>query len=191
MKIADNHFEGLLASRPVKTAGDGFPSLGVHDQLQLWRQLPSCSLELITVTVQPKPTADTWRQILDTNGAWFTGGTFSGPLLNGSVVWTFVAGTYDPAGRCINVVAQAKLLTHDGVTIYKNDRSRWLGYNNAIERLVRGEEVADSDYYLIGVIEYSVSDPLYTWLKTGQYLNRGLIQDKRLHLAHFKATPSP
>jgi hypothetical protein len=111
--------------------------------------------------------------------------------LNGSVAWTFVGGTYDPAGRCINVIAQAKLLTHDGVTIYKNDRSRWLGYNNAIERLVKGEEVADSDYYLIGVIEYAVSDPLYTWLRTGQYLNRGLIQGQRLHLAHFKATPSP
>jgi hypothetical protein len=191
MKIADNQFEGLLASRPAKTAGDVFPSLGVRDQLQLWRQLPSCTLELITVTVQPKPTSDTWRQILDINGFWLTGGTFSGPLMNGSVAWTFVAGTYDPAGGCINVVAQAKLLTHDGVTIYKNDRSRWLGYNNAIERLVKGEEVADADYYLIGVIEYSVSDPLYTWLKTGQYLNRGLIQGKHLHLAHFKATPSP
>jgi hypothetical protein len=190
MKIADSQFERWLAARQAKTAGNDFPSLGVRDQLQAWRQLPSCTLELITVTVQPKPTPETWRQILDINGFWFTGGTFSGPLLNGSVVWTFVAGTYDPTGRCINVVAQAKLLTHDGVTIYKNDRSRWLGHNNAIERLVQGEEVADSDYYLIGVIEYSVSDPLYAWLETGQYLNRGLIEQNRLHLAHFRATPS-
>ena len=108
------------------------------------------------MTVQPKPTPDTWRQILDIEGFWFTGGTFSGPLLNGSIAWTFVAGTYDAPGRCININAWAKLQTHDGITIYKHDRSRWLGHNNAIERLVEGKEVADSDYYLIGVIEYSV-----------------------------------
>jgi hypothetical protein len=191
MKIAGSQLESLLTSRQAEIAGDGFPPLGVHDQLQAWRQLPSCTLELITMTVQPKPTPETWRQILDKNGFWFTGGTFSGPLLNGSIAWTFVAGTYDPAGRCINIVAQAKLLTHDGVTIYKNDRSRWLGHNNAIERLVKGEQVADSDYYLIGVIEYCLSDPLYAWLKTGQYLNRGLIQGNRLHLAHFRALHSP
>jgi hypothetical protein len=47
---------------------------------------------------------------------------------------------------------------------------------------------ADSDYYLIGVIEYSVSDPLHAWLKTGQYLTRGLIHDNRLNLPHFRAT---
>jgi hypothetical protein len=190
MKIADDQFESSLASRQVKTAGDGLPPLGVRDQSQAWRQLPSCTFELMTVTVQPKPTPDTWRQILDINGLWFTGGTFSGPLLNGSIAWTFVKGTYDAPGRCIHIQARAKLLTHDGVTIYKNDRSRWLGYNDAIKRLVAGEEVANSDYYLIGVIEYSVSDPSYAWLETGQYLNRGLIDDNRLHLAHFKAAPS-
>ena len=191
MKTADNPFESLLASRQAQSAGSDFPSLGVRDRLQEWRQLPSCTLEFMTVTTQPKPTPDVWRQILDKNGFWFTGGTFSGPLLNGSVVWTFVAGTYDAPSRCINIEARAKLLTHDGVTIYKADRSRWLGYHNAIERLAEGKEVADSDYYLIGVIDYSVSDPLYAWLETGQYLNRGLIQDNRLQLAHLRATPPP
>jgi hypothetical protein len=101
-----------------------------------------------------------------------------------------VKGTYDAPGRCIHIQARAKLVTHDGVTIYKNDQSRWLGYNDAIRRLVAGEEVANADYYLIGVIEYSVSDPSYAWLKTGLYLNRGLIDDDQLHLAHLKATPS-
>jgi Protein of unknown function (DUF3237) len=190
MKIASNQFESLLTSRQAKTPGDDFPPLGIRDQLKAWRQLPSCTFELITVTVQPKPTPDTWRQIFDKNGLWFTGGTFSGPLLRGSIAWTFVTGNYDASGRCIHIHARAKLLTHDGVTIYKNDRSRWLGYDHAIERLVAGEEVANSDYYLIGVIEYSVSDPSYAWLKTGQYLNRGLIDQDHLHLSQFKATPS-
>lgn len=189
MKVASNQFESFLTARPVKAVGDNFPPLGVRDQLQAWRQLPSCTFDLVTVTVQPKPTPGIWRQILDKNGFWFTGGTFSGPLLTGSIAWTFVTGTYDAPGRCIHIHARAKLLTHDGVTIYKNDRSRWLGYNDAIERLVKGEEVANSDYYLIGVIEYSVFDPSYAWLKTGQYLNRGLIDHDRLHLAQFKATP--
>jgi hypothetical protein len=191
MKIADSQFESFLASRQAETAGDGFPPLGIRDEMQSWRQLPSCTLELITVTVQPKPTADTWRQILDPAGFWFTGGTFSGPRLNGSVAWTSVAGTYDAPGRYIHIRTRAKLITHDGVTIYKNDRSRWLGNDNAVERLVEGKEVANSDYYLIGVIEYSVSDPLYAWLETGQYLNRGLIEDNRLHLTQFRAIASP
>jgi hypothetical protein len=190
MKIAGSQLESLLTPRQAKVAGEGFPPLGAHDQLQPWRQLPSCTFELITVTVQPKPNQDTWRQILDPAGYRFTGGSLSGPRLKGSVDWTHVIGTYDAPGRCINIEARAKLITHDGVTIYKTDRSRWLGHNDAIQRLVDGKEVADSDYYLIGVIEYSVSDPLYAWLQTGQYLNRGLIEDKHLHLAHFRATSS-
>lgn len=83
------------------------------------------------------------------------------------------------------------MITDDGVVIYETDRSRWLGRDNAIERLVNGQEVADCEYYLIGVIEYSVSDPSYAWLEIGQYLNRGLVGGDLLHVAQFRAIPSP
>jgi hypothetical protein len=169
-----------------------FPTLGVRDQLQSWRQLPSSTLELMTITVLPKVTPSRWRQIIDTEeGLRVPGGIFSGPLLNGIVDHTLVKGRYDASGRCIYILAQAKMITNDGVVIYKTDRSRWVGRDNAIERLVNGQEVADCEYYLVGVIEYSVSDPSYDWLEKGQYLTRGLVEGDLLHVAQFRAIPSP
>jgi len=163
----------------------------IRDQLQSWRQLPSSTLQLITVTVLPRPTQSTWRQLIDTKeGLWIPGGTFSGPFLNGSVVHTSVQGRYDPVTRCIHILARAKMLTDDGVIIHKTDRSRWLGNNDAIERLVNGKEVADRDYYLLGILEYSVSNPSYAWLETGQYLTRGLVEGDLLNVAQFRAVPS-
>jgi hypothetical protein len=191
MKITGNQSGSLHASKSPETAGDGFPPLGVRDQLQSWRQLPSCTLELITITVLPRPTPDAWRQLIDTEEELsIPGGTFSGPFLNGSIVHTFVQGSYDPLTRCINILARAKMLTNDGVIIHKTDRSRWLGNNDAIERLVNGREVADRDYYLVGILEYSVSDPSYAWLEKGQYLTRGLVEGELLHIAQFRAVPS-
>lgn len=191
MKIAGTQLGSLSASKSPETAGDGFPPLGVRDQLQSWRQLPSSTLQLITVTVLPRPTPNAWRQLIDTEeGLWIPGGTFSGPFLNGSVVHTAVQGSYDPLTRCINILARAKMLTDDGVIIHQTDRSCWLGNNDAIERLVNGREVADCDYYLLGILEYSVSDPSYAWLGQGQYLTRGLVEGDLLRIAQFRAVSS-
>jgi hypothetical protein len=189
MKIAGIQFGSLPVSR--ETTDENFPTLGVHEQLQSWRRLPSSTLKLVTITVLPKPTFSRWRQIIDTEeGLLIPGGVFSGPLLNGTVDHTSVNGRYDAPGRCINILARAKMITDDGVVIYETDRSRWLGRDNAIERLVNGQEVADCEYYLIGVIEYYVSDPSYAWLEIGQYLNRGLVGGDLLHVAQFRAIPS-
>jgi hypothetical protein len=189
MNIAGIHFGSLPVSR--ETTDENFPTRGVRDQLGSWRRLPSSALELMTITVFPKPTLSTWRQVMDTaGGLWIPGGVFSGPVLNGTVDHTSVKGRYDAPGRCIHILARAKMITNDGVVIYKTDRSRWLGRDDAIDRLVNGEEVADCEYYLVGVIEYSVSDPSYAWLEKGQYLSRGLVDGDRLHVAQFRAIPS-
>ena len=190
MNAVGTQFGSLLVSRA--TTDENLPAFGVRDQLQSWRRLPSSTLELMTITVLPKVTLGRWRQIIDTKeGLRVPGGTFSGPLLNGVVDHTLVNGRYDAPGRCINILARAKMITNDGVVIYKTDRSRWVGRDNAIERLVNGLEVADSEYYLVGVIEYSVSDPSYAWLEKGQYLTRGLVEGDLLHVAQFRAIPSP
>jgi|ERR1700677_4231026 uncharacterized protein DUF3237 len=190
MNIAGIHFGSLTASR--ENTAENFPTLGVRDQVQSWRRLPSSTLELMTITVFPKPTLSTWRQVMDTDrGLWIPGGVFSGPVLNGTLDHTSVKGRYDAAGRCIHILARAKMITKDGVVIYKTDRSRWLGRDDAIDRLVNGQEVVDREYYLVGIIEYSVSDPSYAWLEKGQYLSRGLVDGDLLHIAQFRAIPSP
>ena len=47
------------------------------------------------------------------------------------------------------------MLTDDGATIYKTDRGIWRGNADAIERLIKGEQVAASEYYFIGLLKYS------------------------------------
>jgi hypothetical protein len=192
MNVAGNQFGSSLAPGSYKTLGGGVSSLGIRDQLQSWRNLPFCKLELMTVKVVPKLTTDQWRQIIETEeGICYPGGTFSGPRLNGVIVHTAVTGSYDAQERRIHILAKDQMQTDDGAIIYKTDRSCWLGADDAIERLIRGDEVADSKYYLVGFIEYAVSDPSYAWLTEGQYLTRGLVEGDFLHVAQFRAIPVP
>ena len=190
MKPDGIQFGRLPLARSLETRNTSFPPLGIRDPLQAWRHLPFSTLELMSVTVVPKPTAGKWLQIVESEeGIWVPGGTFSGPLLNGAVVHTTVKGSYDPSGLCIDILAKVKMRTDDGVIVQKTNRGRWLGTNNAVERIVRGAEVAASEYYLIGILEYSVSAPSYAWLEQGQYLTRGVAEGDLLHVADFRVVP--
>ena len=114
------------------------------------------------------------------------GGIFAGPLLNGVVVTNTMTGKYDPRGRALRFVAGAEMRTNDGVTVHKTDRGLWRGTGNAIERLIAGEAVADCQYYLIGVLTFSVTHPRYAWLEKGTYLSRGVVEGEFLKISQFR-----
>jgi Protein of unknown function (DUF3237) len=150
-------------------------------------------VELVTVSTFLRPPINTWAK--HTKGAEslnYPGGSFSGPLLNGTVLEAMVTGRYFAEQQLIRIVAHHKMLTEDGVVIHATDSGAWRGSDNAISRLMTGELVALSQYYFIGLLRYSVSDRRYAWLEKGVYLSRGKVDGNKLEISHFRAlNPTP
>ncbi len=145
-------------------------------------------VELITVSTFLRPPINTWAK--HSKGAEslnYLGGSFSGPLLNGTVLEVMVTGHYFAEQQVIQIVAHHKMLTEDGALIQATDSGAWRGSDNAISRLITGESVALSQYYFIGLLRYSVSDPRYAWLEKGMYLSRGKVDGDKLEISHFRA----
>ena len=155
MKIGGVRFQKLLRflSWPARSK-----QVGNHVDSKLPSRLIG-QLELISVTELSSHSPRGWAGLAaGVEPVTRTTGSFSGPLLNGVVTRTVVKGTYNAGERCIEVVVQAEMLTHDGAKIYKIDRGTWRGAEGAIESLVSGQSVAVCRFYFIGVPSYNVSD---------------------------------
>ena len=148
-------------------------------------------LELMTVMDLSTITPSGWAHLA--NGAApvvRASGSFSGPLLSGVVLKNVVTGRYSTNKESLELVATAELLTHDGARIYKTDHGFWRGKDGAIEALVNGESVADTQFYFIGVLKYAVTDPRYAWLKEGNYLSHGANDGDVLKISQYRALDS-
>ena len=144
-------------------------------------------LELLTVSILPRPANTFWSALSTaTKPILRRGGIFRGRLLNGIVPTTAVTGRYNSQNQTIEVIARVEMLTDDGATIYKTDRGIWRGNADAIERLVKGEQVAACEYYFIGLLKYSTPDLRYRWLEQGDYLSHGGLIGDELRISQFR-----
>jgi hypothetical protein len=144
-------------------------------------------LELLTVSILPRPTNSFWSALSTaTKPILRSGGIFRGRLLNGIVPSTAVTGRYNSQNQTIEVIARVEMLTDDGATIYKTDRGIWRGNADAIERLIKGEQVAASEYYFIGLLKYFTPDLRYRWLEEGDYLSHGGLIGDELKISQFR-----
>jgi len=95
-----------------------------------------------------------------------TGGTVSGPRLQGKVLpggadWQVVRASDD----VLEIEAKYTLETHDGVRIMVTNRGLRRGPKDVIDRLARGESVDPSLYYFRTTAQFEApSDGPYAWL---------------------------
>jgi Protein of unknown function (DUF3237) len=144
-------------------------------------------LELLTVSILPRPANTFWSALSTaTKPILWSGGTFTGRLLSGIVSTAAVTGRYNTENQTIEVIARVEMLTDDGATIYKTDRGVWRGNDDAIGRLIKGEQVAACDYYFIGLLKYSTPDLRYRWLEDGDYLSHGGLIGDELKISQFR-----
>ena len=147
-------------------------------------------LELVTVSILPRPGRDFWSSLANaTQPIVRSGGLFRGPLLNGTITQAAVTGRFNAQEDTIQIFARVQMMTHDGVTIYKNDRGIWRGSNGAVGRLVSGKGAAASEYYFIGLLKYTTSDSRYRWLEEGDYLSHGGMHGTELKISQFRVVP--
>ena len=183
MKIGGVRFQNLLRflSWPARSKQGGN-----HADAKLHSRLIG-QLELLTVMELSNHSPHGWSELAaGVEPVTRTTGSFSGPLLNGVVTRSVVNGTYNACERCIEVVAQAEMLTHDGAKIYKIDHGNWRGAEGAIESLISGESVAVSRFYFIGVPFYNVSDPRYAWPEQGKYLSHGAVEGDKIKISQYR-----
>ncbi|MBV8214855.1 MAG: DUF3237 family protein [Verrucomicrobia bacterium] len=154
-------------------------------------QLILPQLELLTVMELSQHTPMSWLRLAKgMEPVIRTSGSFSGPRLNGVVLKNIVTGKYNPLLECIELFAQAELLTNDGAKIYKTDHGCWRGEEGAVSDLVSGKSVPVSRFYFIGVLNYAVSHPGYAWLQEGNYLSHGAIDGGKLKISQYRVVNS-
>jgi len=93
-----------------------------------------------------------------------TGGTFSGPRLQGRILpggadWQLIR-----ADGVAFLDARYTLETGDGALIYVSNQGYRHGPKVVIERLARGEEVDPALYYMRTTPWFETSAPAYAWL---------------------------
>src|SRR3954453_17203909 len=103
-----------------------------------------------------------------------TGGTFTGPELNGRLLPGVSADwqTVLPDGTAIGDIRYA-LQTDDGALPYLQSRSVRDGPPEVLARLARGEEVDASDYTFRAATEIETASRDLDWLNKGVFISVG------------------
>jgi hypothetical protein len=103
-----------------------------------------------------------------------TGGTFTGPELNGRLLAGVSADwqTVLPDGTAIGDIRYT-LQTDDGALLYVQSRSVRHGSPEVLARLARGEEVDASDYTFRAATEIETASRDLDWLNKGVFISVG------------------
>jgi Protein of unknown function (DUF3237) len=102
-----------------------------------------------------------------------TGGTISGPLLQGEVVpgsgdWQVVRGD-----GVLNVEARYTLQSHDGVLIAVTNRGMRHAPPDVMAKLTRGEPVPADSYYFRTTAQFEAPlDGRYAWLNRAMFAGK-------------------
>jgi hypothetical protein len=103
-----------------------------------------------------------------------TGGTFTGPELNGSLLagssadWQLVL----PDGTALGDIRYT-LQTDDGDLLYVQSRGVRHGSAEVLERLARGENVDASEYTFRTATQIETAAPALDWLNKGVFISVG------------------
>jgi hypothetical protein len=103
-----------------------------------------------------------------------TGGTFTGPELNGRLLAGVSADwqTVLPDGTAVGDIRYT-LQTDDGALLYVQSRSVRHGSPEVLARLARGEEVDASDYTFRAATEIETASRDLDWLNKGVFISVG------------------
>jgi len=103
-----------------------------------------------------------------------TGGTFTGPELNGELVSGVSADwqTVLPDGTAIGDIRYT-LRTDDGALLYVQSRSVRHGSPEVLARLARGEEVDPSEYTFRAATQIETASRELDWLNKGVFISVG------------------
>jgi Protein of unknown function (DUF3237) len=106
-----------------------------------------------------------------------TGGTFTGPDLNGKLLpgssadWQIVL----PDGTALGDIRYT-LRTDDGILLYVQSRGVRHGSADVLERLARGEDVEASEYTFRTSTKIETAAPGLEWLNKGIFISVGARQ---------------
>jgi len=106
-----------------------------------------------------------------------TGGTFTGPELNGKLLpgssadWQIVL----PDGTALGDIRYT-LRTYDGDLLYVKSRSVRHGSADVLARLARGEDVDATEYTFRTSIQIETAAPGLEWLNKGVFISVGARQ---------------
>ena len=103
-----------------------------------------------------------------------TGGTFTGPELNGKLLPGVSADwqTVLPDGTAIGDIRYT-LRTDDGALLYVQSRSVRHGSPEVLARLARGDEVDASEYTFRAATQIETASPDLDWLNKGVFISVG------------------
>jgi hypothetical protein len=103
-----------------------------------------------------------------------TGGTFTGPELNGTLLPGASADwqTVLPDGTAIGDIRHT-LQAEDGALLYVQSRSVRHGTPEVLARLARGEEVDASDYTFRAATQIETASRNLDWLNKGVFISVG------------------
>jgi len=110
-----------------------------------------------------------------------TGGTFSGPELNGTLIpgvsadWQLVL----PDGTALADIRYT-LQTNDGNLLYAQARGVRHGSADVLARLARGEDVDPSHYTFRTSTQIETAAPALDWLNKGVFISVGARQPDRV-----------
>jgi Protein of unknown function (DUF3237) len=115
-----------------------------------------------------------------------TGGTFSGPNLNGTIVdggadWQIVRrdGTAE-----LNALYTLK--TDDGTLIYVNNKGIRVATPEVAQRIAKGEVVQPSEYYFRAAPTFETPPGKYDWLMKTLFISKGIRQPDRVIIQVWK-----
>jgi Protein of unknown function (DUF3237) len=110
-----------------------------------------------------------------------TGGTFTGPELNGKLLpgssadWQIVL----PDGTALGDIRYT-LQTNDGDLLYVQSRGVRHGSPEVLERLARGEDVDATEYTFRTSTQIETAAPALDWLNKGVFISVGARQPDRV-----------
>ena len=123
------------------------------------------------------------RRIID-----ITGGTVTGPKLQGKVLPGGADWQYIRSDNVSYLDARYTIETDDGALIYVSNQGYRHGPDEIIEKLKRGEPVEDGSYYMRCTPWFETSAPAHDWLNKTIFVATGERDPNGVRLSVFEVT---
>lgn len=109
------------------------------------------------------------RRVIPITGGTFSGPNFNGTIVNGGADWQVVR----PDGTA-ELNALYTLKTDDGTLIYVNNRGIRVATPEVAKRIANGEKVSPSEYYFRAIPSFETPPGKYDWLMKTLFVSKGI-----------------
>ena len=109
------------------------------------------------------------RRVIPITGGTFSGPNFNGTIVNGGADWQIVRkdGTAE-----LNALYTLK--TDDGTLIYINNKGIRVATPEVAQRIANGEKVSPSEYYFRAIPTFETPPGKYEWLTKTLFVSKGI-----------------